>query len=271
MIVVVAAFIIILMERIQPYIKHWNKSQSDIVLDFTHLFLSQMGTAALVQAIFTGLLIKASAWLSSALHTELWPLHWPVFLQFVLALIIAEFGTYWMHRFFHENPLLWRIHVTHHSPLRLYWLNAARFHPLDTFLSYSVSTLVLVFLGAGEEVLSLFLILTVIHGLFQHCNIDVRLGPLNYIFSMAQLHRWHHSKTISESNSNYGANLILWDIIFGTRFLPKDRLPPEEIGLVNMDNFPLTYLGQIISPFSWKNNITELNDSKVKDRQQLNI
>ncbi len=29
-------------------------------------------------------------------------------------LVIAELGQYWMHRWMHEKPLLWRLHAVHH-------------------------------------------------------------------------------------------------------------------------------------------------------------
>jgi sterol desaturase/sphingolipid hydroxylase (fatty acid hydroxylase superfamily) len=79
----------------------------------------------------------------------------------------------------------------------------------------------------------------------------VRCGPLNWIFSMAELHRWHHSRLVRESNTNYGQTLILWDIVFGTRFLPTDREPPPDIGIANLDAFPMTWWAQMLSPFRW--------------------
>jgi sterol desaturase/sphingolipid hydroxylase (fatty acid hydroxylase superfamily) len=79
----------------------------------------------------------------------------------------------------------------------------------------------------------------------------MRLGPLNWFFSMAELHRWHHSTLLEESNTNFGQNLIVWDIVFGTRFLPKDREPPEAIGIGDMPDFPMDYWGQLLSPVRW--------------------
>jgi sterol desaturase/sphingolipid hydroxylase (fatty acid hydroxylase superfamily) len=88
------------------------------------------------------------------------------------------------------------------------------------------------------------------HGTFQHANIHVKLGFLNWIFSMAELHRWHHSRSIEESSSNYSGHVLLWDIVFGTRFLPSDRLPPCDIGIAGMPTFPNDYIEQLKSPFT---------------------
>ena len=93
--------------------------------------------------------------------------------------------------------------------------------------------------------------ITAVHGIFQHANLQLRLGPLNHFFSMAELHRWHHSKTIEEANHNYGQTVIVWDTLFGTRFLPADREPPEAIGIPDLPAFPMTWWAQIRSPFQW--------------------
>ena len=159
---------------------------------------------------------------------------------------------YWAHRFGHEWPILWRFHAVHHSAPRLYFLNAVRFHPVDLAISNFAPFVPLVALGAGEEVLALFALVSAVHGLFQHANVPLRLGPLNWFFSMAELHRWHHSKRLEEANTNYGANLILWDIVFRSRFLPSDREPPTEIGIETLPNFPGGYWAHLASPFNWK-------------------
>jgi sterol desaturase/sphingolipid hydroxylase (fatty acid hydroxylase superfamily) len=69
---------------------------------------------------------------------------------------------------------------------------------------------------------------------------------------MAELHRWHHSKNVAEANRNYGGNLILWDVLFGTRFLPPDREPPADVGIGDMPAFPHGLLAQLAVPFRWQ-------------------
>ena len=69
---------------------------------------------------------------------------------------------------------------------------------------------------------------------------------------MVDLHRWHHSIEIGQSNNNYGNNLIIFDRFFGTYFHPERQIDPnqhiEEIGLQNPD-YPQDYLGQLSAPF----------------------
>jgi sterol desaturase/sphingolipid hydroxylase (fatty acid hydroxylase superfamily) len=182
----------------------------------------------------------------------LWPSGWPIALQIALALVVAELVEYSFHRAMHEVPGLWRFHATHHSAPRLYWLNAVRFHPIDLFLVGTLKLAPLVVLGAGAPILALVNVFSGVHGAFQHANLPIRLGPLNWVFSMTELHRWHHSKTVEEANRNYGGNLIVWDILFGTRFLPSDRESPEEIGIEALPDFPMGFWANMAAPFRWK-------------------
>ena len=247
-----AAVLIALLERIHPYEPDWNQSRGDVAPDAIHLVVSVVAVPELLKAFTFAGLYALGAWLSGVMGFGLWPHHWPLWLQVTLAMLIAEFGAYWAHRLMHEYESLWRLHATHHSAPRLYWLNAARFHPLDVMLQYLGYTIPLVLMGCSPEVLLLFTVFTSLHGMFQHANIEMRLGPLNWVFSMAELHRWHHSTLVVEGNANYGANLIFWDIVFRTRFLPSDRKPPSEIGIQALPHFPKRYLDHLLSPFQWQ-------------------
>lgn len=250
-IILVVVLIVGVCEFLLPAYPEWTDSQGDVGTDLIHALVSMIMLPPLLElGVKVLILSMATTLVGTALLV--WPTHWHVAAQLLLAMIVTQFFEYWAHRLMHEVPLLWRLHATHHSPGRLYWLNAARFHPIDTGATFSLSMFSLLVLGAGEELLMLVAVWTAVHGLFQHANIDVRLGPLNWIFSMAELHRWHHSRKLEEANNNYGNNILLWDIIFGTVFWPRDRRADPNIGLKDMDDFPTGYLGQIASPFRWR-------------------
>ncbi|MBZ0253344.1 MAG: sterol desaturase family protein [Candidatus Methylomirabilis sp.] len=236
------------LERLAPYRAGWNRSDGDVGTDFAHMLVAQSLIPRLLGPLWPALAASMTAALAAAFGARLWPHDWPILAQLFLVLVIAEFGRYWFHRAAHEIPLLWRLHAVHHSPGRLYWLNAGRFHPLEKVIFLIPEALPFAVLGAGPEVMAMYFVFNGVHGLFQHSNIRVRLGPLNYLFSMTELHRWHHSKIIAESNTNYGNNLILWDLVFGTFFLPKDR----EVGTIGLLNpaYPKGYLAQLAAPFA---------------------
>jgi sterol desaturase/sphingolipid hydroxylase (fatty acid hydroxylase superfamily) len=246
-----AVVAIALCERVFPYLPQWNRSHGDLRTDVVHAIVSALGTAELVRPLILVAGAVAAGALSQAFGMSLWPSDWPLLVQLGLALVVAELPQYWLHRWQHEHDRLWRFHATHHSAPRLYWLNAARFHPLDLGLLYLVGYVPLVVMGCPPDVILLFALFDAVFGMLQHSNIDVRLGPLNHVFSMAEPHRWHHSRVLEEANSNYGSNLIVWDVVFGTFFLPSGRHPPVSIGIGDMPAFPTGYLAQLASPFRW--------------------
>jgi sterol desaturase/sphingolipid hydroxylase (fatty acid hydroxylase superfamily) len=102
---------------------------------------------------------------------------------------------------------------------------------------------------------------------FQHANIAIRLGPLSWIFSIGNLHRWHHSCDRREADLNYGNTYIFLDTIFGTRYLPKDREPPEKVGIAGLDAFPRGFFAQWISPFRW----AKINHDSIGPRTRPTI
>jgi sterol desaturase/sphingolipid hydroxylase (fatty acid hydroxylase superfamily) len=238
-------------ERVFPLHRSWQRSHGDLGED-VGLFATNAAVANFVQPVVFAGAVALYGWLAARTGTGLWPHAWSWPAQLVLALVIGEFFEYSFHRLMHEVPVLWRFHATHHSATRLYWLNAVRFHPIDLFLVSTVRLSALLLLGCGAEVVALVLVFSGVHGSFQHANLPVRLGPLNWVFSMAELHRWHHSKNVAEANRNYGGNLILWDVLFGTRFLPPDREPPADVGIGDMPAFPHGLLAQLAVPFRWQ-------------------
>ena len=248
-----AAFLIVMtLERVIPFHRSWQQSRGDIHVDLGHLLISGVVGLELLRPLMLGIAVAVGSLIASNANGGPWPGDWPIVVQLVLALVVGEFFMYWAHRLGHELEWLWRFHAVHNSAPRLYFLNAARFHPVDLAISNFAPFAPLVALGAGPEVLALFALVSAVHGIFQHANLPLRLGPLNWFFSMAELHRWHHSRVLEEANTNYGQNLIVWDVVFGTRFLPTDREPPEDIGLTGLSAFPMDYLGQLASPFTWR-------------------
>ena len=245
----VGAVLVALAEHAWPFRRDWNRSHGDLGTDFVHVLVSGFGATALARPAAAALGVVIAGWLSATVGLGWWPRDWPLLAQLALALPLAELPQYWLHRWQHERPWLWRFHAVHHSAPRLYWLNAARFHPVDLGLLYLVGYVPLVALGCPEEVIMLFALFDAVFGMLQHCNADVRLGPLNYVFSMAEPHRWHHSRVLEEANTNYGSNLIVWDLVFGSFFLPADRDPPAAIGIADRPDYPQTWAAQMVAPF----------------------
>lgn len=251
--VALGVVVVTLAERVQPHSPRWTRSHDDVGTDLLHMLFSQVLPPPVVD-LAVGLAVGGvGIALAERFGGALWPVGWGFWWQLALAAIVGELGQYLWHRLCHEHPWFWRFHATHHSAPRLWWLNAGRFHPLDTIIAYTATIAPLVFLGCPPGVLAAMATFAAVHGIFQHANIDLRLGPLNWVFSMAELHRWHHSKDLRDANANYGANVIFWDIVFGTRRLPQDREhDPADVGFHGDQAFPQTFVGQLGSVFRWR-------------------
>ena len=239
-----------LLERLLPRYTQWNRSHSDTVTDAIYFPVSLLVAGGL-SALWAGFYLFLATGLQEFVGSPLWPSQWSLPLQVALACVAAELFSYWAHRLMHERPLLWRFHSIHHSAKRVYWLNAIRAHPGEHVFRGFISAAPLALLGAPPEVLAYWMVISRVAGLFQHANIDFALGPFAWIFSIGELHRWHHSAKREEADHNYGDTFIIWDVVFGTRYLPGDRLAPQEVGISGLDAFPTDWWGQQIAPFHY--------------------
>lgn len=244
--VTLGTLIVICLERTMPYRRDWMPSGVEVVQDSAYLALVHVALPKGLE--FAAAVALFQVWSAQAWPSFVWwPKAWPVLPQAILMVLVVDFMRYWLHRLSHEREFLWRFHAVHHSPHRLYTLNVGRFHPVDKSLQFLFDALPFIALGVQEDVLSLYFVWFAVNGFFQHSNVDVRLGPLNYLVSGPELHRWHHSMWKEESNHNYGNHLILWDLVFGSWFLPSDR-DVGPLGLMNR-RYPDGLVAQMSAPF----------------------
>ena len=99
--------------------------------------------------------------------------------------------------------------------------------------------------------LALQVMLTAAIGRFQHCNIALTLGPLNYLVSAPDPHRWHHARDSRTAACNFGGDVLVWDLLFGTFHLPRDRPPSDDVGIPDGEYFPRSIGRVLASPFDW--------------------
>ncbi len=245
--ILVAAFGILLHETFAPARGDWRPTRRDVARDSLFLSLVQITLPASLKALALAAIITVGE-TNAAPLASYWPHDLPILVQVAIMMVGAEFFRYWLHRAMHTLGPLWRLHAVHHASDKLYTVNVGRFHPFDKTLQFLGDTLPFLLLGVGPEVFAAYFVLYALNGFYQHSNADICLGPLNWIIAGPELHRWHHSATLSEAQSNYGNNLIVWDVVFGTRFLPKER----ELGRIGIENtrWPSGFLAQLLAPFT---------------------
>jgi sterol desaturase/sphingolipid hydroxylase (fatty acid hydroxylase superfamily) len=243
--------LVALLERLLPWRREWNRSQGDSATDGLYL-ASTWGLGAVLGPLFAALSVAAGSALSRASGGGIWPLDWPLAAQVALACVVAEFFDYWGHRLLHESRVLWRCHTIHHSAPRVYWLNATRTHPAEILFRGLFGAIPLGALGVGPEAIAYWAVIGRVAGLYQHANVDFALGPLAWLFSIGELHRWHHARGFEAARCNYGNTFIVWDAVFGTRRLPRGEHSPAEVGIEGMEAFPRGWAAQLLAPLRWR-------------------
>ena len=172
----------------------------------------------------------------------------PALLQFLEAVLLADFAQYWAHRATHQVPFLWRFHKVHHSIEEMDWLAAGRLHPLDSVFTRAVTILPLYILGFTRATFGAYLVLTAFQAIFIHANVRFRFGPLRWVTATPEFHHWHHADGPEAANKNFAGNLPVLDVLFGTCYLPDHM--PEKYGMG--EAAPRGYVAQLSWPFSTK-------------------
>jgi sterol desaturase/sphingolipid hydroxylase (fatty acid hydroxylase superfamily) len=170
----------------------------------------------------------------------------PRYLQFVEALLVADIGGYVGHRLTHSIPWLWRFHAVHHSIEEMDWLAAARLHPLDQTFTRGLAIIPLFLLGFTRATFGFYLVIAAFQAIFIHSNVRLRFPFLRWLIATPEFHHWHHSADAVAHNKNFAGQLPLLDLIFGTAYLPKRRMP-QKYGI--SEQLPAGYLKQMMWPF----------------------
>ena len=168
----------------------------------------------------------------------------------IIGFFLFDFLVYWTHRFYHEIPVLWKFHAIHHSTEHLDWASGFRAHPLDGTI-LAPAFIFLITAGFSLEITGALAAAQIILGLFLHANVRWNLKLLHRIIITPEFHHWHHTNEKDAIWTNYSTFLPLWDQIFGTYFMPKDRRP---IRYGVNEKVPEGIILQLKYPFQgWKN------------------
>jgi sterol desaturase/sphingolipid hydroxylase (fatty acid hydroxylase superfamily) len=171
----------------------------------------------------------------------------PLWLQAVLALVLADFMMYWLHRMFHRSGF-WKYHAIHHSSEDVDWISAARFHPVNLLLGTIGIDVALLLSGISPVALVWLGPFNIFHSAFVHANLNWTLGPFRYVLATPMFHRWHHTSREEGGDTNFAGTFPLWDILFGTFRMPAGRLP-DNYGIEDQASFPRELAGQLVHPF----------------------
>jgi sterol desaturase/sphingolipid hydroxylase (fatty acid hydroxylase superfamily) len=246
------AYIFLPAERLIPFHPKQRLFRAYLGLDLLHYFVGGIFIIVFVQATYL-LMPLLAGWLG--IHgSPLSVRHLPGWMQFLVFEAGWTFLGYWLHRLEHVWAPLWRMHSIHESVKEIDWLSAFRLHPLEPVLFQVLTIMPLWLFEMSIPAATAYSIYSYITAHVQHANIVFPIGPLKYVFPTPEFHRWHHARVYDSNGletqtlSNFGQYPI-WDLLFGTFYLPKDR--PVAYGSAEGDKVPTDYLAQLVYPFGW--------------------
>jgi len=178
----------------------------------------------------------------------------PNWLEIVITLLFLDFAIYFQHIISHKWKLLWRLHQIHHTDLEFDASTAVRFHPLEIVISMAYKVACVYFIGANPVAVIAFEIILNATATFNHSNINIPAKIdkyLRWILITPDTHRIHHSTVQSETDSNYGFSISLWDRLCKTYVAePEKTQTTIDIGLPDYrKQEELSFMKLLLLPF----------------------
>jgi creatinine amidohydrolase/Fe(II)-dependent formamide hydrolase-like protein/sterol desaturase/sphingolipid hydroxylase (fatty acid hydroxylase superfamily) len=152
--------------------------------------------------------------------------------------LVADFGLFLTHYLQHKISWLWEFHKVHHSAEVMTPITVFRMHPVDNLLTFSMVGILsglglgcAMFLYGGDIPLyhmagvNSVLIFFYFAGYnLRHSHIWWSWGPvLSRIFISPAQHQIHHSDAPRHFDKNMGFTFAIWDGLFGTLYIPKEK------------------------------------------------
>lgn len=239
----------IALERLWPQLKHYQTLRAGLFADSLWYFLQTFVSRAIAPWIVFFVLLPIFYLLDHPL-TAYWSgfgpaSELPLFAQVAIVFVAGDFLSYWQHRIFHLKPF-WPIHAVHHSSENLDWLSSTRFHPFNEIGAQLIYVTPLLALGFSPLAFVVLVPFTATYAVLLHANVNWRFGPLRHVIASPTFHRWHHATASEAQEKNFGGFLPLWDILFGTFYLPDNKVP-EAFGVEEV--VPAGLGSQLLYPF----------------------
>lgn len=199
-------------------------------------------------------------------------LNFPVWAIVVFGILSMDFFGGWLvHIVQHKVPLLWRMHIVHHSDNNVDVTSGLRHHPLEALFRWVFFFAGIIICGLPIYAVMIAQTIMSMFTMFTHANIYLPKwldNAMSYVLVSPNMHKVHHHWKQPFTDSNYGTALSIWDRLFGT----YRKLDPENIryGLDYFyNNEDDENFGKLIkspfSKFSAENETTNSNDMQEKE------
>ena len=173
-----------------------------------------------INVLFGLLTVGVFSWLEASQFGFLHLFSAPIWVELILAILtldlIAQYG---VHYFLHKIPILWRLHIVHHSDKHVDASTGTRHHPLDFILRESFALLAVIITGMPISFYLFYRILSVLFTYWTHANLRLPLTidkTLSHLIVTPNMHKFHHHFELPWTDRNYGNMFSIWDRLFGT-------------------------------------------------------
>jgi len=147
-------------------------------------------------------------------------LNLPVYIELLISILFLDLiAQYFAHFLLHKIPVLWRLHMVHHSDKEVDVTTGTRHHPIDFIFRETLALFTVILLGMPIAYYMIYRILSVFFTYFTHANITLPNtldSILSLIFVTPSMHKFHHHYKMPWTDTNYGNMFSIWDRIFST-------------------------------------------------------
>lgn len=183
--------------------RRWKDTGANIVIFIINQLLEKT-TFGIIGVLF---LIPISWFAPYTIPMSIW--------TWILAVVVADFSYYWMHRIEHEHRILWAGHSVHHSSEDYNLTIAFRLSIVEGLYNW-IFLVPMVLVGFSPFMTIASLILVLQYQTWIHTEKVTKLGWLDEVFNTPSVHRVHHGSNAKYLDKNYGGILMVWDKIFMT-------------------------------------------------------
>jgi sterol desaturase/sphingolipid hydroxylase (fatty acid hydroxylase superfamily) len=175
------------------------------------------------------------------------PTHGYWYLVSLITLVVfADLYNYTFHRLQHAIPFLWAMHSFHHSANAVTFITGARHLWIERVLAGAVLPIMPLLFQIPPDMQLIVSLIYFIPDTCAHLNVRFPMGRMITVVCGPQWHRIHHSAMLEHRDKNFASLLPLWDILFGTAWIPK----PDEYPVTGFDPpVRVSVIDSIIWPF----------------------
>jgi len=195
-------------------------------------------TTIVVNFSLAFLLLKTADWVTANNFGLInWLPEMPLWMYVFIGLLFLDLiGAYLPHFVEHKIPVLWMVHLVHHTDHEVDTTTANRHHPLESVIRFIFTLFGVFIVGTPIGIVMLYQSMSLVLTQFNHANIKLPKSidkALSYVIVSPDMHKVHHHYMLPYTDSNYGNIFSVWDRLFGT-YMKLDR---EKL-IYGVDVFP---------------------------------